>query len=376
MGKRTPLYTQHLQENAKIINFGGWDMPLHYGSQLSEHQQVRRDAGMFDVSHMSIVDLVGKRVHEFLRYLLSNDVGRLKCCGKALYSCMLNDQGGVIDDLIVYSQEETQFRLVVNAATRDKDIAWIIRHAKNFAVHVKAREDLAMLAVQGPHAREKVKPFLPSDLQDSANNLAPFHACWNSETFIARTGYTGEDGFEIILPAKHIANLWTQLQKAGVAPIGLGARDSLRLEAGLRLYGADLEENYSPLESGLEWTVAWTPENRIFIGRDAIEEQRRTRKHDIMVGLVLLGKGVLRAHQTVYTESGEQGHVTSGIFSPTLGISIAFARLPAGQHNRVTVAIRNKQLLAQVVKPPFVREGKSCIELPKPQTQDEDEPID
>ncbi len=364
MGKRTSLYNKHLAKNAKMVDFGGWDMPLHYGSQINEHHQVRRSAGVFDVSHMTVIDLTGQRVREFLRYLLANDVGRLKITGKALYSCMLNEQGGVIDDLIVYGKEETQFRMVVNAATRDKDIAWIKRHGEAFAVQVRERDDLAMLAVQGPQAREKVKPLLAENLQTSAMALAPFCAAWNNnEMFVARTGYTGEEGFEIILPAIDAPDLWDALLAAGVAPVGLGARDTLRLEAGMNLYGADMDENYSPLESGLGWTVAFKPEDRDFIGRSALQAQQEQKNHQVMVGLVLREKGVLRAHQTVSVKGGGVGHITSGTFSPTCGVSIAFARLPAGAYEHVTVTIRNKPLPAQVVKPPFVRHGKVRIDL-------------
>lgn len=364
MGKKTALYNKHLANNAKIVDFGGWDMPLHYGSQVNEHHQVRRDAGVFDVSHMIIIDLIGQKVREFLRYLLANDVGRLKNSGKALYSCMLNEQGGVIDDLIVYFQEENQYRMIVNAATRDKDIAWITQHAEAFAVQIHERDDLTMLAVQGPLAREKVKPILPKDLQASAMALTPFYATWNEdEIFIARTGYTGEDGFEIILPAQQAEEWWDALLAAGVAPIGLGARDTLRLEAGMNLYGQDVDENYSPLESALSWTVAFKPEVRNFIGRSALQAQRERVDHKIMVGLILRDKGILRGHQTVTVEGGGVGYITSGTFSPTLGFSIALARLPAGKYEQVFVTIRNKQLPAQVVKLPFVRHGKACIDL-------------
>jgi len=362
MEKKTPLYKKHLESKAKMVNFGGWDMPLHYGSQINEHHQVRRDAGVFDVSHMAIVDLSGEKVREFLRYLLANDIARLKNTGKALYSCMLNEQGGVIDDLIVYYQSDNQYRMVVNAGTRDKDIAWITQQAQPFDIQIHQRNDLAMLAVQGPNAQEKVKSLLPQNLQSSAMALAPFCATWNNdEVFVARTGYTGEEGFEIILPAQKASDFWEALMGAGVAPVGLGARDTLRLEAGMNLYGADMDENYSPLESGLSWTVAFKPETRNFIGRNALQTQKDKGNHSIMVGLVLQDKGVLRAHQTVSLENGSVGQITSGTFSPTLGVSIAFARLPAGKHEHVTVTIRNKQLPAQIVKIPFVRHGKACI---------------
>lgn len=363
MGKRTPLYTQHVQANAKIIHFGGWDMPLHYGSQLEEHHQVRRQAGVFDVSHLSVIDVTGKRVREFLRILLTNDVEGLQEPGKALYSCMLNEQGGVIDDLIVYYQEEHLFRIIANAATRDRDIAWITKHARHFGVKIHERRDGIILAVQGPQARQQVVPLLPKELQSTAMDLAPFSACWNDDYFISRTGYTGEDGFEIILALKKGISLWQTLLETGVPPIGLGARDTLRLEAGLNLNGADSTEDHSPLESGLGWTIAWSPANRIFIGREAVQSQRENGKHLIRVGLVLLSKGVLRAQQTVHIEGYEEGRITSGSFSPLLGVSIALARVPVGQYQRVIVAVRNKQLLAHVVKTPFVRQGKVLIDL-------------
>ncbi len=351
MAKKTALYNKHLQSNAKIVNFGGWDMPLHYGSQINEHHQVRQSVGVFDVSHMTIIDLKGQRVREFLRYLLANDVARLKKTGKALYSCMLNEQGGVIDDLIVYFQEESKFRLIVNAGTRDKDLAWITQHAQSFSVEVQERDDLAMLAVQGPKAQEKLKSLI-KDLPIPP----PFSAVWN-EIFVARTGYTGEDGFEIILANDQVCDFWDNLLDVGVLPIGLGARDTLRLEAGMNLYGEDMDENYSPLESGLAWTVAFKPEDRNFIGRNALQAKPK----QVMVGLVLQNKGILRAHQTVSVEGGEIGYITSGTFSPTLGVSIAFARLPIGKYDQVNVTIRKKVLVAQVITPPFVRQGKACF---------------
>lgn len=363
MGKRTPLYAKHLQAQAKIVDFGGWDMPLHYGSQLQEHHQVRRDAGVFDVSHMTVIDLVGERVKAFLQFLLANDVGRLTQSGKALYSCMLNPQGGIIDDLIVYYQKDTQYRMVVNASTREKDLAWIIQQAKPFGVHVCFEEDdVAMLAVQGPQAREKTLPLLPADLQAAAAALAPFFACWNQDFFVGRTGYTGEDGFEIILPVAQVEAFWDKLLAAGIAPAGLGARDTLRLEAGMSLYGSDMDETTSPLESGLTWTVAFKPESRDFIGRAALEAQAKT-EHPVLVGLVLCEKGVLRGHQTVYADSGD-GMITSGTFSPTLGVAIAMARLPAPpKTEELQVGIRDKRLPAKIVKPLFVRHGKACVDL-------------
>lgn len=359
MAQKTALYEQHRKLGAKIVDFGGWQMPLNYGSQLDEHHAVRRDVGMFDVSHMTIVEIQGAQAQPFLQHLLANDVSKLKVPGKALYSCMLNEQGGIIDDLIVYFFDVQNYRVVVNAATRDKDLAWIQRQAESFSVAIVEREDLAMLAVQGPNARTKVLEVLDQHFQ-SASELAKFTAKQYGEWCIARTGYTGEDGFEIILPNQDIGAFWQALIEAGVAPCGLGARDTLRLEAGMNLYGLDMTEQTSPLVSGLSWTVAWEPAERDFIGRAALMAQRG-QAHDIFVGLLLQDKGVLRSHQQVTTNGGG-GETTSGSFSPTLGKSIGFARVPAGSEGECTVAVRGKALQAKIVKIPFVRDGKSLVD--------------
>lgn len=361
MAQRTPLYEEHLALGAKMVDFAGWDMPIHYGSQIEEHHQVRRDAGIFDVSHMGVVDLRGSRVRDFLRYLLANDVARLNARGKALYTCMLNPRGGVIDDLIVYFMDEAWFRVVVNAGTREKDLAWFRRHAESYAVDVEERDDLAMIAVQGPNARDKVHKAIP-DVAGPAAELSRFSAAVVGDLFVARTGYTGEDGYEIVLPVEQVERQWQRLLKEGVSPCGLGARDTLRLEAGMNLYGQDMDEDTSPLEAGLAWTVAWEPAEREFVGRDVLERQRSEGVGSRFVGLVLEDKGVLRPHQRVYTPAGE-GETTSGSFSPTLGRAIAFARIPAGEDiESCEVEVRNRRLRARLVKPPFVRNGRSCVD--------------
>jgi aminomethyltransferase len=365
MGLKTALHDTHLLQGAKIVDFGGWEMPLHYGSQIEEHHAVRRDAGMFDVSHMGVVDLTGDRVREFLKSLLANDVGRLKIPGKALYSCMLLPGGGVIDDLIVYFMSDTWFRVVVNAGTCDKDLAWIRRHAAPFAVTVVLRRDLVMIAIQGPNAREKTLPLLTPAQRASARELAPFFGGSFDAWFIARTGYTGEDGFEVMLPAVDAAKTWNALRAQGIQPAGLGARDTLRLEAGMNLYGNDMDENHHPLESGLAWTVAFEPGERDFIGRQALEKLRRT-SGDELVGLLLEERGVLRSHQKVVPA----GEVTSGTFSPTLNRSIALARVPKTAALSVQVEIRGKLHPATIVKTPFVRHGKALISVqPKGDTR-------
>ncbi len=361
MGQRTPLYDTHIEMGAKIVDFGGWDMPLHYGSQIEEHQRVRRAAGMFDVSHMTVVDLTGDKTRDLLRLLLANNVDKLTTPGRALYSCMLNPAGGVIDDLIVYYRDERWFRLVVNAGTTDKDLAWIGRQAAPFGVEVTPRRDLAMIAVQGPEARAKVYAALGEALRAATERLKPFHAVAVGELFIATTGYTGEDGFEIMLPAKAAVFTWRMLHDAGVAPIGLGARDTLRLEAGMNLYGADMDESVTPLESGLEWTVAWNPPARDFIGRAALEKQKAQGVPRRLVGLVLEDKGVLRNHQKLVCDGFGAGEVTSGSFSPTLNKSIALARVPAEAAGRCQVDIRGRFAAVRIVDYPFVRHGQSCL---------------
>ncbi len=360
MGNRTPLYEAHVALGAKMVDFAGWDMPIHYGSQIEEHHQVRSDAGMFDVSHMCVVDLRGARVTDFLRYLLANDVARLTVPGKAIYSCMLNERGGVIDDLIVYYMTPVWFRMVVNAGTRNKDIAWLRRQAPSFDVEVDVQDELAMIAVQGPNARAKAQAALGARI-GAAPQLPRFAAVESGKLFIARTGYTGEDGYEIMVPVDQAEELWNELYAQEVKPCGLGARDTLRLEAGMNLYGQDMDEDTTPLVSGLTWTVAFEPQDRDFIGRPVLEAQRSAGVPQQLVGLVLEDKGVLRSHQKVYTAQGE-GEITSGTFAPSLGRAVALARVPAGAVAECEVEIRGKRLKARVVKPPFVRNGQSCID--------------
>ncbi|MEE8495516.1 MAG: glycine cleavage system aminomethyltransferase GcvT [Xanthomonadales bacterium] len=358
MMRRTPLYQTHLAAGARMVDFTGWEMPIRYGSQINEHHQVRTDAGMFDVSHMTVVDIHGPRTREFLSYLLANDVAKLQQPGTAFYSCMLNERGTVIDDLIAYFLAEEWFRLVVNAATRDKDLAWLERQGAAFRVALRQQHELAMIAVQGPQARARVLSLLPTADATAVAALQPFTAEHHGELFIARTGYTGEDGFELSLPAEQAEDLWQRLLAAGVAPCGLGARDTLRLEAGMNLYGQDMDEYVTPLESGLGWTVAMEDERR-FIGREALESQQAAGVSRRLVGLVLEGRGILRPRQKVLTARGE-GETTSGGFAPTLQKAIALARIPVGADDSCEVEIRGKLLPARIVKAPFVRNGTAC----------------
>lgn len=362
-GRKTPLFAEHVSLGARIVPFGGWDMPLHYGSQVREHHRVRLDAGMFDVSHMRILDLEGGDALVLLRRLIANDPARLRVPGKALYGCVLNRRGGVIDDLILYFRAPGRYRLVVNAAAAEKDLAWFRDQASGLAVDIRPRRDLAMIAVQGPNAVAKAADLIPAGLQERSIALKSFTATEQGNWFVGRTGYTGEDGWELMCPAGAAPALWRGLREAGVAPCGLGARDTLRLEAGLNLYGQDMDEAVSPLESGLAWTIAWEPAERDFIGRSALEAQRQRGGLRRFLGLVSDGRGVLRRPQAVFSGGEQVGEITSGGFAPTLQKSIAFARIAPGGGGEYQVLIRGRAMPVRVVKPPFVRNGKPRIDL-------------
>ncbi|MEW6998409.1 glycine cleavage system aminomethyltransferase GcvT [Colwelliaceae bacterium BS250] len=359
MTNKTVLHAKHLESNAKMVDFYGWEMPINYGSQIEEHNAVRTDAGMFDVSHMTIVDVKGNDAKAFLRRLVINDVAKLEDAGKALYTGMCNEEGGVIDDLIVYFFTDTDYRLVVNSATRVKDLAWINTQATSFDVTITERPEFAMIAVQGPQAKAKVATLLDAEQTLAVDGMKPFFSAQAGDLFIATTGYTGESGYEIALPQEQASDLWQQLLDAGVAPCGLGARDTLRLEAGMNLYGLDMDETVSPLAANMAWTIAWDDESRNFIGREVLSAQRAAGDQQKLVGLVMEAKGVLRTGLKVITEHGE-GVITSGTFSPTLGHSIAMARVPRAVKlaDTVEVEMRKKSVTVQVVKPSFVRNGK------------------
>ncbi|HWV14543.1 MAG TPA: glycine cleavage system aminomethyltransferase GcvT [Cellvibrio sp.] len=362
MGNKTSLYSSHQAMNGKLVDFGGWDMPLHYGSQIEEHHKVRQSAGMFDVSHMTVVDVKGAEAKAYLQYLLANDVSKIEpLLGKALYSGMLNSEGGVIDDLIVYNMGDW-FRTVVNCGTREKDLAWMGKVAADFKVELIEREDLAMIAIQGPEAIARTKSVVSAERGAIIDSLKIFQGLGSGEWFIARTGYTGEDGLEIMLPNTEAELFWKALAGAGVAPCGLGARDTLRLEAGMNLYGHEMDDSVSPLAANMGWTIAWEPASRNFIGREAIQAEKAAGVKQKLVGLVLRERGVLRAEQVVSVAGNEEkGIITSGTFSPTLGYSIALARVPVGIGSQCTVDMRGKQVVVNVVAPSFVRNGKQVF---------------
>jgi len=362
MVSKTVLHAKHIEAGAKMVDFHGWEMPINYGSQIEEHHAVRTDAGMFDVSHMTIVDIQGSDAKAYLRRLVINDVAKLTVAGKALYTGMLNEEGGVIDDLIIYFFTDTDYRLVVNSATREKDLAWMNKQAEGFDITITERPEYGMIAVQGPNAKAKVATLLTNKQQAAVEGMKPFFGVQVGDLFIATTGYTGEDGYEIIVPENVTCDFWQKLLDAGVAPAGLGARDTLRLEAGMNLYGLDMDETISPIAANMAWTIAWEPADRKFIGREVLEVQKEAGIQPKLVGLVLEEKGVLRTHQKVVTEFGE-GEITSGSFSPTLGHSVALARVPRSVKigDTVEVEMRKKLVKVQVTKPNFVRNGKKVF---------------
>lgn len=353
MANKTPLYQLHLDAHAKMTDFYGWDMPLHYGSQMAEHVAVRNDVGIFDVSHMTVLDILGAGGRQFLRKLLTNDIDKLPHPGSALYSCMCNEHGGILDDLIVYQRAPDSYRLILNSSTKDKDIAWIQEKSQGFAVGLLTRPELAIIAIQGPQVFSKLQTILTPAQYDAISTLRRFECVDIEACFFARTGYTGEDGLEISLPADQARELWQKLINAGFQPCGLAARDSLRLEAGLMLYGQDMDETTTPLESGLEWTIQWEPLDRDFIGMGALLAQKEHLKHK-MVGLVLEEKGIMRPHQRVVLNHLPDGIITSGGYAPSLEQSIAFARVPVEATETAEVEIRGRLHRARIQKPRFL----------------------
>lgn len=353
---KTCLYQAHVDAGAKLVDFGGWNMPINYGSQLDEHHAVRTACGIFDVSHMTIIDVSGQQATDFLYRLLAGDIKKTKL-NQALYSTMLNKQGGVIDDLIVYKLADNSYRMITNAGTRDKDLAWINQQAQSFEVIINERPELAIIAIQGPQAQSLLQPLVQTDL----SQLKKFYASDSGPLFIGRTGYTGEDGFEVVLPEAQAPKLWQQLVAAGAQPCGLGARDTLRLEAGMHLYGQDMDEQTSPLNCGLGWSLR--KDNYDYIGGEAITQQKQAGISEKLIGLVLQGRGILRHGQVVLDNLGNEGIITSGGFSPTTEKAIALARVPKSLNtDDIQVVIRNKTLPCHVVKLPFVRNGKSLME--------------
>ncbi len=362
MLKTTPLLKAHQEQKAMLVDFAGWQMPLNYGSQLEEHKAVREHAGMFDVSHMGIVDISGQEARNFLRHLLANDVAKLSAPYQALYSVMLNETGGIIDDLIAYHIEENFYRLIINAACNDKDLAWIEKIAKNFQVDVKPQKEFAIIAIQGPQAIAITKITFEQLFNFTIPEMKSFHGCAFAHGMLARTGYTGEDGFEIVIAAEFAEKLWLRLLENGVKPCGLAARDSLRVEAGLNLYGQDMDETISPFAANIAWTLDWSDKNREFIGKSALIDLQ-TKPHAQLVGLILNERGMLRHGQKVFHENTIIGEITSSSFSSMIGKAIAFARIKSGEIDEAQVDVRGKLLPVSIIKLPFVRRGKIVYQL-------------
>ncbi len=361
MLQRTPLYEEHSQAKAHFVDFAGWEMPLHYGSQIDEHHRVRQHVGIFDVSHMGIVDIKGENATSFLRFLLANDIAKLKELGRALYSCMLNDTGGVIDDLIVYYLFHSHYRLVINAATREKDVAWMKKQSRPYQVSVNEQPKMCIIAIQGPEVFSVAQKIFDEAINAKLTQLKSFQFILSDDLLIARTGYTGEDGFEMIVPDPQARELWQKAVRGGARPCGLGARDTLRLEAGLNLYGTDMDETTSPLCSNLGWTVSWDDPNRNFIGRTALENQLDRGIEEQLVGLIMEEPGVLRNHQKIRLNNQQKGEITSGSFSPTLKQAVALARIPNEEFEAASIERRGKQIPLKIIKPPFVRRGKKTF---------------
>ena len=362
MLKKTPLYTLHQQAGAKLVDFAGWEMPINYGSQLDEHHSVRQSAGMFDVSHMGVLDITGADATSFLRYALANDVAKMKSPGSALYTCLSNPTGGVIDDLIIYWLAEDWYRIIMNASRRVEDYGWLSRLAEDFSVKLNVKPELCIIAVQGPNAIQKVLGVLAAEWQSVITGLGPFKVAIRDNIQIARTGYTGEDGLEIILDARNAVSLWEKLVTAGVKPCGLGARDTLRLEAGLNLYGHDMNEEITPYEANLAWTISLSDPARDFVGKEALLRQKNEGITSKLVGLVMEERGVLRDHQKVFIDGVGEGEITSGSFSPTLGYAIALARVPQHAVGNASVERRGTCIPVKLIKPPFVKHGKKVFE--------------
>lgn len=364
MAKRTPLYDQHIACGAHTVDFHGWTMPLHYGSQLNEHHAVRKNVGLFDISHMGIIDIQGCDAREFLRHVLANDIARMAQPGSAQYSLLLQPDGGIVDDLIVYFLAENHYRLIINAGNRDSDPDWLSQHQNDFDIHLRLRTDLALLSLQGPMAADSLSLILAPPQRLDAMALKPFQCRQMNDWFIASTGYTGESGFEIVLPASQVIDVWQTLIDEDIQPVGLGARDTLRLEAGMNLYGQEMDHTTSPYDANLGWTIAWQPADRDFIGREALLQQKRQHSRQL-VGLVLKQRGVMRKGMPVSFKTDNDGLITSGAFSPTLGCSIALARAPLEIGSQASVKIRGQEMPVEVTRPAFVRHGKSLLTDPR-----------
>jgi aminomethyltransferase len=358
--KRTPLYEQHVALGARLVEFGGWEMPVQYSSILDEHRAVRTYVGLFDVSHMGEFKVEGTDALAFLQHLVPNDVSRL-AINQALYTQLCLPDGGTIDDLIIYHLDDNHYMLVVNAANIDNDFAWVEKQASNFNVQITNQSDTtALLALQGPEAQTILQPLTKVDL----STVRYYHCAQGMvndiNCIISRTGYTGEDGFELYCASSDVSKLWDELLTAGkdrgLLPAGLGARDTLRLEAGYCLYGHELDEQTNPLEANLGWTVKLNKDE--FIGRDAllkVKEQGPKRK---LIGIEMVERGVCRGGYAIYEDDQQIGTLTSGAPGPTLNKNIGMGFVDSSQAvvgKTVHIDIRGKRTAAQIVALPFYK---------------------
>jgi len=357
--KHTPLYQIHKSLNAKFTEFGGWEMPIQYSSIVTEHVAVRSIVGLFDLSHMGEIEVSGQGANELVQKLSTNDVSRLSD-GRVLYTLFCNEAGGIIDDLLVYRHADHHYMLVINAANIEKDLAWV-ESCNNTGAEVKnMSEETALIALQGPKAIDLLNPFVP----EREVSEIPYFRFTVGEvagvpTIISRTGYTGEVGFELYIPAVDAERLWTALYPTIIAaegqPVGLGARDTLRLEAGLRLYGVDMNDDTTPFEVGLGKFVRF--KNRQFIGKKALLAEKKKGITKQMIGFQMLDRAVARAGYAIYQDNERIGSVTSGAPSPSLKCSIGFASIEsqAGSENKkIDVEIRGKLHPAEIVEVPFI----------------------
>lgn len=355
--KRTPLYQVHESLNAKFTEFGGWEMPLQYSSIVKEHLAVRATVGLFDLSHMGEFEIRGQSANELVQKLSTNDVGRLTD-GRVLYTLFCNETGGIVDDLLIYRHADNHYVLVVNAANIEKDLAWVRTHNDADAEIEDQSDDTALIALQGPKAVDILNPFVPElDVSEISFFRFAVDKVAGIPITISRTGYTGEIGFELYVDANSAEGLWNALYPAvietGGQPVGLGARDTLRLEAGLRLYGMDMDENTTPYEAGLGRFVKLDKGN--FIGKDVLLAQKE--KGDLkkkLVGFQMLDRAVARCGYDVYQNGNLIGKVTSGAPSPSLQCNIGFASISSNTGKNIEIDIRGKLHPAEIVKVPFI----------------------
>ncbi len=350
---KTPLYQLHLDASAEFVDFHGWEIPIHFGSQIQEHNSVRDSAGVFDLSYMTIIDVVGDKAQAWLRTMLTNDVAALEV-QQSMYSCLCNEDGGILDDLIAYKLSASRFRLVFNVSTRDKVISWLQSHLQQ-GVKLDVLTDVAMLAVQGPKAETKLARSLGSvNIQMPVGPIQRFYTMEQSDWLISRTGYTGEDGFEIFMPSSQAPSFFEDLLNQDVRACGYAARDSLRLEAGLNYYGKDLDEQHTPAQSGLDRNVDVSDPNRHFIGRDILYDQKATGTAVHQVALVLRAGGNMTTGQQVQRAGTIVGEITSGRFSPTFQESIALARVNRPVIGGCDVIINDQLFAVEIAELPFI----------------------